>query len=121
MEIQVNGGSVEDKVKFGLDLFEKNVPISSVFAENEYLDTAAVNKGHGFEGVVTRWGVTRLPRKTHKGLRKVACMVHGIQVAYVCMLDVLVNVVTIIVPRLTRKFTESAKLVMTNHVPLNKI
>ncbi|KAJ6306815.1 hypothetical protein OIU78_022013 [Salix suchowensis] len=26
------------------------------------------------EGVVTRWGVTRLPRKTHRGLRKVACI-----------------------------------------------
>jgi len=31
-------------------------------------------KGKGFEGVVTRWGVTKLPRKTHKGLRKVACI-----------------------------------------------
>ncbi|KAJ0090892.1 hypothetical protein Patl1_14792 [Pistacia atlantica] len=26
------------------------------------------------KGVVTRWGVTRLPRKTHRGLRKVACI-----------------------------------------------
>merc|ERR1711879_332072 len=25
-------------------------------------------------GVTTRWGVTRLPRKTHRGLRKVACI-----------------------------------------------
>ena len=32
------------------------------------------NKGKGYEGVVTRWGVTRLPRKTHRGLRKVACI-----------------------------------------------
>ncbi|KAJ7292379.1 hypothetical protein O6H91_Y280900 [Diphasiastrum complanatum] len=31
-------------------------------------------QGHGYEGVVTRWGVTRLPRKTHRGLRKVACI-----------------------------------------------
>jgi len=28
----------------------------------------------GFEGVTTRWGTRRLPRKTHKGLRKVACI-----------------------------------------------
>ncbi|KAF3453957.1 hypothetical protein FNV43_RR04399 [Rhamnella rubrinervis] len=27
-------------------------------------------KEGGYEGVVTRWGVTRLPRKTHRGLRK---------------------------------------------------
>jgi large subunit ribosomal protein L3e len=31
-------------------------------------------QGHGREGVVTRWGVSRLPRKTHRGLRKVACI-----------------------------------------------
>ena len=74
MEIQINGGSVSDKVDFATGLFEKNVPLSSVFQENELIDTAALNKGHGFEGVVTRWGVTRLPRKTHKGLRKVACI-----------------------------------------------
>jgi large subunit ribosomal protein L3e len=74
MEIQINGGDVAAKVDFATGLFEKNVPLSSVFQENEMIDTAALNKGHGFEGVVTRWGVTRLPRKTHKGLRKVACI-----------------------------------------------
>jgi len=38
------------------------------------LDTCGVTKGKGFEGVTTRWGTRRLPRKTHKGLRKVACI-----------------------------------------------
>mmetsp|Transcript_68636 Transcript_68636/g.130725 ORF Transcript_68636/g.130725 Transcript_68636/m.130725 type:complete len:399 (+) Transcript_68636:54-1250(+) len=74
MEIQVNGGSVADKVDFGAGLFEKEVTIDSVFAENERLDVLGATKGHGYEGVVTRWGVTRLPRKTHRGLRKVACI-----------------------------------------------
>lgn len=74
MEIQVNGGSVSDKVDFAKELFEKNVSVDSIFAQNEMLDVIGVTKGHGFEGVVTRWGVTRLPRKTHKGLRKVACI-----------------------------------------------
>ncbi len=31
-------------------------------------------QGKGTEGVTTRWGVSRLPRKTHRGLRKVACI-----------------------------------------------
>jgi len=74
MEIQVNGGSVADKVDYAYGLFEKQVPISSVFQMNEMIDTVAVTKGHGFEGVTTRWGTSRLPRKTHKGLRKVACI-----------------------------------------------
>ena len=74
MEIQVNGGSVEDKVKFATGLFEKEVPIDAVFAQNEMIDVIGVSKGRGYDGVVTRWGCTRLPRKSHRGLRKVACI-----------------------------------------------
>jgi len=74
MEIQINGGSVEEKVKFGQGLFEKTVPVKDVFKQSEMVDAIAVSKGHGFEGVTHRWGTTRLPRKTHKGLRKVACI-----------------------------------------------
>jgi len=74
MEIQINGGSVPQKVKYAYNLLEKFVPIDQVFAKDEMIDCIAVNKGKGFKGVVSRWGVTRLPRKTHKGLRKVACI-----------------------------------------------
>eukprot|EP00922_Rhytidocystis_sp_ex-Travisia-forbesii_P072111 GHVS01107561.1.p1 GENE.GHVS01107561.1~~GHVS01107561.1.p1 ORF type:complete len:400 (+),score=31.59 GHVS01107561.1:120-1319(+) len=74
MEIQVNGGDIKDKVDFVTGLFEQAVPISSIFAENEMIDVIGVSKGHGVQGVVSRWGVTRLPRKTHRGLRKVACI-----------------------------------------------
>lgn len=84
MEIQVNGGSVSDKVDFAKNLFEKQVPVTAVFAQNELIDVLGVTKGHGVEGVVTRWGVTRLARKTHRGLRKVACIGawHPARVAY---------------------------------------
>ncbi|KAI8469011.1 MAG: ribosomal protein L3 component of cytosolic 80S ribosome and 60S large subunit [Monoraphidium minutum] len=74
MEVQVNGGSVAAKVDFAYSMFEKAVTVDSVFAVNEMIDTIAITKGRGTEGVVTRWGVTRLPRKTHRGLRKVACV-----------------------------------------------
>ena len=74
MEIQVNGGSVEDKVSFGHGLFEKTVEIDSIFEQDEMIDVIAVTKGHGFQGVTSRWGTKKLPRKTHKGLRKVACI-----------------------------------------------
>jgi len=62
---------MEEKVDFGYSLFEQTVSVDSVFQPNEMLDTIAITKGKGTEGVVTRWGVTRLPRKTHRGLRKV--------------------------------------------------
>jgi len=74
MEIQLNGGSVADKVDFAKANFEKTIDVKSVFAEGEVIDTIAVTKGHGYEGVTHRWGTTRLPRKTHRGLRKVACI-----------------------------------------------
>jgi large subunit ribosomal protein L3e len=73
-EIQVNGGTIEQKVDFAVNLFEKKVPIDAVFQEHEMIDVIGVTKGHGFEGVTARWGTRRLPRKTHKGLRKVACI-----------------------------------------------
>ncbi|SSD61283.1 60S ribosomal protein L3 [Saccharomycodes ludwigii] len=73
-EIQINGGSIEDKVNWAKEHFEKTVSIDSVFEQNEMIDVIAVTKGHGFEGVTHRWGTKRLPRKTHRGLRKVACI-----------------------------------------------
>jgi len=74
MEIQVNGGSVADKVEYAKGLFEKTVEVSTVFEQDEVIDVIAVTKGHGFEGVTARWGTKKLPRKTHKGLGKVACI-----------------------------------------------
>lgn len=74
VEIQVNGGSVEDKVAFAKSLLEREITIDSVFSQDEMIDVVGVTKGKGYEGVTTRWGTTRLPRKTHRGLRKVACI-----------------------------------------------
>lgn len=73
-EIQINGGSVADKVAFGKPLFEQTVDVGSVFQKDEMVDAIGITRGRGFQGVITRWGVTRLPRKTHRGLRKVACI-----------------------------------------------
>jgi len=74
MEVQINGGDIAAKVDFCVNLFEKQVPVDAVFSQNEMLDVIGVTKGHGYEGVTTRWGTTRLPRKSHRGLRKVACI-----------------------------------------------
>jgi large subunit ribosomal protein L3e len=38
------------------------------------VDTIAITRGKGTTGVIKRFGVTKLPRKTHRGLRKVACV-----------------------------------------------
>merc|ERR1712077_91643 len=74
MEIQVNGGSIAEKVDFARSHFEKKIPINDVFEQNEMIDMIGVTKGKGFKGVTSRWHTKKLPRKTHKGLRKVACI-----------------------------------------------
>jgi len=74
MEIQVNGGTIKQKIKYARSLLEKYIPVGNVFAKNEMIDCIGITKGHGFQGVIKRWGVRKLPRKTHKGLRKVGCI-----------------------------------------------
>jgi large subunit ribosomal protein L3e len=74
LEIQVNGGSVADKVNYAKDHFEQEITVNQLFKDNEMIDVLGVTKGYGREGVVKRWGVKCLPRKTHRGLRKVACI-----------------------------------------------
>lgn len=74
LEIQVNGGDVAKKVDWAYSKFEQTVSVNDVFQPNEMIDTIGITKGHGTKGVVARWGVKRLQRKTHRGRRKVACI-----------------------------------------------
>jgi large subunit ribosomal protein L3e len=50
MEIQVNGGTIAQKVDWGYEHFEKPVPMNEVFAEDEMIDVIGVTKGKGFKG-----------------------------------------------------------------------
>ena len=73
-EVQVNGGTVPQKVDWAVSKFEGEVSVAEVFNENEMIDTIGVTRGKGTAGVIKRFGVTRMPRKTHRGLRKVGCI-----------------------------------------------
>jgi large subunit ribosomal protein L3e len=74
-EIQINGGkTVADKVNFVHGYFEKEVRIDQVFGQSEIIDVLGVTKGKGFTGVIQRWGVRHLQKKSHRGYRKVGCI-----------------------------------------------
>lgn len=73
-EIQVNGGDINQKIDWAINNFEKEINVRDVFEVNENLDVIGVTKGKGFQGVVKRFGVTKQPRKSRKGIRKVACI-----------------------------------------------
>mmetsp|Transcript_24250 Transcript_24250/g.54536 ORF Transcript_24250/g.54536 Transcript_24250/m.54536 type:complete len:399 (-) Transcript_24250:3-1199(-) len=74
VEIQINGGNIRQKLAYIEAILGKKIPIDQIFSENELVDIIGITKGKGFQGVVSRWGVTKLPRKTHRGARKVACV-----------------------------------------------
>jgi len=74
LEIQVNGGNVSDKVDFAKGLLEKEIRVNQVFSPFELVDIIGATKGHGFTGVIKRFGIRKLPRKTHRGLRRVGCI-----------------------------------------------
>ena len=74
-EIQINGGkSIADKVNFGHGFFEKEIRIDQVFGQDEIIDVIGVTKGKGYCGVIQRWGVRHLQKKSHRGYRKVGCI-----------------------------------------------
>jgi len=75
LEIQINGGkTIADKVAFAHGFFEKEIRIDQVFGQNEIIDVLGVTKGKGFTGVMQRWGVRHLQKKSHRGYRKVGCI-----------------------------------------------
>jgi large subunit ribosomal protein L3 len=67
METRVGGGSVDERVEFGLDLLSEGGEhvATDVFRAGEYLDAAGVTKGKGLQGPVKRWGVQKRKGK-HK-------------------------------------------------------
>lgn len=74
MESQLNGGTVQEKIDFALSHFEKAISVNEICKKEDMLDIIGVTKGKGFQSCTKRWGTTILPRKTNKGLRKVACI-----------------------------------------------
>ena len=45
----------------------KEISLDEVFKEGEYVDVTSITKGHGFTGVVKRFGVKILGRKSKRG------------------------------------------------------
>nr|BAS01753.1 ribosomal protein L3 [Amorphochlora amoebiformis] len=74
LEFQILGGSPKAKIEYAFKLLGKKIFLSSLFKQDENVDILGITKGHGTQGVIRRWGVTRLPRKTRRGFRKVGCI-----------------------------------------------
>jgi large subunit ribosomal protein L3 len=67
-------GTVEEKWNYAKGKLGKDIDISEVFGEGEYVDVKAVSKGKGFQGVVKRFGVTIRSRKNKEKRRHIGTM-----------------------------------------------
>ncbi|MGC8982609.1 MAG: 50S ribosomal protein L3 [Desulfurococcaceae archaeon] len=73
LEIKIHGKSIDEVIKYAESIFGSYLTPKDVFLEGQFVDVIGVTKGHGFQGVIKRFGVKELPRwhKHRKGSRKV--------------------------------------------------
>jgi large subunit ribosomal protein L3 len=73
-EASVKGGDIKKQFTFVKELLGKEVKINQVFEDGATVDTAAITKGKGWEGPITRWGVKRKQHKSRKSVREVGSL-----------------------------------------------
>lgn len=68
-EVAVKGGDIAKQFAFVKDLLGKEVKVDQVFQKGADVDVAAITKGKGIEGPITRWGVKKKQHKSRKSVR----------------------------------------------------
>jgi large subunit ribosomal protein L3 len=73
-EVAVKGGDISKQFDYLKELLGKEVKIDQVFESGSSVDVAAITKGKGWEGPITRWGVKRKQHKSRKSVREVGSL-----------------------------------------------
>ncbi len=73
-EVPVGGKSVSEKADFISKWLGKEVKLSDIVKEGDYIDVTAISKGKGWAGVIKRFGVARLMRKATGKIRHVGVL-----------------------------------------------
>jgi large subunit ribosomal protein L3 len=68
-EVAVKGGDITKQFAFLKDLLGKEIKVDQVFQKGGDVDVAAITKGKGIEGPITRWGVKKKQHKSRKSVR----------------------------------------------------
>ncbi|MFW9830595.1 MAG: 50S ribosomal protein L3 [Candidatus Thorarchaeota archaeon] len=74
LEFGVYGGSIKDQFEYAKNLLGQEIRVRDVFQPGQYLDIVSVTKGKGFQGVIKRFGVSKLPHKSRKRVRAVGTL-----------------------------------------------
>jgi len=70
MEVRIAGGSMEERLDYGVSLFGQDIDITNVVDAGEYVDVTAITKGKGTQGPVKRWGIQTRKGKHSRGGKK---------------------------------------------------
>ncbi len=74
LEIPVKGASIGERFEYAKSLIGEEVSVFQVFKVGQLVDVTAVTKGHGWQGVVRRFGVELLRHKAGKGRWRVGSL-----------------------------------------------
>lgn len=63
-------GTLDEKIKFAKENFNKEISINNIFAKGELVDFRGLTTGKGLVGPVKRYGITLKSHKSEKGQRR---------------------------------------------------
>ena len=84
VECDVNGGTIEEQFEYVKGLLGKELRVRDVIQPGQLIDVIGVTKGKGWQGVIKRFGVAKLPHKSRKKVRGVGSLGpwHPARIAY---------------------------------------
>jgi len=68
------GGEVKEQLEYAKSILGKDVSVKDVIAEGEFIDVLAVSRGHGWQGAIKRFGVSKQRRKATNKIRHVGTL-----------------------------------------------
>ena len=73
-ELAIGGKDANSKLEYARQLLDREIKLSDVFKEKQYLDTHSVSKAKGHQGTVKRFGVRIRQHKSEKTKRGIGTL-----------------------------------------------
>ena len=73
-EIVISGKDIQTKYQYLKNILGKEIKISDVFKNGQFIDVSGITRGKGIEGPITRFGVKRKQHKSRKSVRAVGTL-----------------------------------------------
>lgn len=73
-EIQIRGNDMKQSFEYAKSIIGKKIKVADTFRKGQSVDVAAITRGKGVEGPITRFGVKRKQHKSRKSVRAVGTL-----------------------------------------------